>query len=499
MVSFNNIPSTLRVPLFYAEMDNSAANIAQFSQRALLIGQKLAAGSAVTGSAMLVSRTSEAEALFGRGSMLARMHAAWRANDPFGEIWCIAVADPAGAAAAGSISVAGPASAAGTLSLYIAGQRIQVAVAANDAASAIATAIANAVNAASDLPITAAVDGTVNTKVNLTARWVGATGNDITVMLNYRGTAGGEATPAGVTLTIAAMAGGTGAPDLAPAITAMGDEEYDFITLPYSDSASLDALKTEMNDTAGRWSYARQVYGHVYSALRGTLSALVSAGSARNDQHASLAGFETEVPNPAWEYAAAYAARNAVFLRADPARPTQTGELTGILPAPAGKRFLMTERQSLLTNGVASSYYAGSAMRVERAITTYQKNASGQADTSYLDSETLHTSAYVLRSLRAAITSKYARHKLANDGTRYGAGQAIVTPSVVRGEMMASYAALEDQGIVENAQLFAKYLVVERDATNPNRLNVLFPPDYVNQLRVFAVLAQFRLNYPATA
>lgn len=30
---------------------------------------------------------------------------------------------------------------------------------------------------------------------------------------------------------------------------------------------------------------------------------------------------------------------------------------------------------------------------------------------------------------------------------------------------------------------------------NPNRLDVLFPPDYVNQLRVFAVLNQFRLQY----
>ncbi|WP_342230296.1 hypothetical protein, partial [Yersinia enterocolitica] len=29
----------------------------------------------------------------------------------------------------------------------------------------------------------------------------------------------------------------------------------------------------------------------------------------------------------------------------------------------------------------------------------------------------------------------------------------------------------------------------------PNRLDVLFPPDYVNQLRVFAVLNQFRLQY----
>ena len=32
---------------------------------------------------------------------------------------------------------------------------------------------------------------------------------------------------------------------------------------------------TEMNDTSGRWSYARQLYGHVYTAKIGTLSELV--------------------------------------------------------------------------------------------------------------------------------------------------------------------------------------------------------------------------------
>lgn len=50
-------------------------------------------------------------------------------------------------------------------------------------------------------------------------------------------------------------------------------------------------------------------------------------------------------------------------------------------------------------------------------------------------------------------------------------------------------------GICENRDLFKKYLIVERNADNPNRLDVLFPPDYVNQLRVFALLNQFRLQY----
>jgi phage tail sheath gpL-like len=48
---------------------------------------------------------------------------------------------------------------------------------------------------------------------------------------------------------------------------------------------------------------------------------------------------------------------------------------------------------------------------------------------------------------------------------------------------------------VENGKAFKENLVVERDPNDPNRINVLYPPDLVNQLRIFAVLAQFRLQY----
>jgi phage tail sheath gpL-like len=52
---------------------------------------------------------------------------------------------------------------------------------------------------------------------------------------------------------------------------------------------------------------------------------------------------------------------------------------------------------------------------------------------------------------------------------------------------------------VENAELFAEHLVVERDSQDPSRVNVLFPPDYINGLRVFALLNQFRLQYDDAA
>ena len=493
-VSFNYIPANVRVPLFYAEMDNTQAGYFTQNKRALLIGQKLSAGSQAVNTAIIVSTTAQAIALFGQGSMLARMHAAYRLQDPFGEVWCIAVADAGGGVAAtGTITVTGSATGAGSIALYIAGQKLSIAVSAADTPTIIAAAINTAINAAADLPVTSTVAVGV---VTLTCRWKGATGNDITVLDSFRGYSGGESLPAGISIAYVAMASGATNPTLAGnAITAMGDDEYDYVIHPYNDSTSLDTFATEYNDSVGRWSWSRQVYGHVYTALRGALAALITAGGLRNDPHQSIAAIDVDCPTPNWEYAASYGGANAVCLNSDVARPTQTTVLTGVLAPRAGKRFLLTERQSLLNYGIATSSVSGGLLRVERAITTYQKNALSQADASYLDSETLHQLTEITRRLRNRITSKYPRHKLASDGTRFGAGQAIVTPSVIRGEIIAEYADMELSGLVENAALFKKYLIVERDISNPNRLNVLLPPDLVNQLRIFALLNQFRLQY----
>lgn len=497
-VSFNTIPADNRVPLFYAEMDNSAANTAQDSAPSLLIGMALPESDMPLNQLMIMPSKDLAKKMAGRGSQLARMVEAYRQVDPFGELWVIAVPDN-GEVASGTITITGTATDAGTVNLYVGTRKVQVTVATGDTGDQVAQAMLSIINNNPDLPVTAEYQttsaGEVQGTVILSAVNSGPVGNNIPLTLNYYGTASGEEIPAGLSIQTGKMSGGAGDPDLSQAIAAMGDEPFDYIGLPFSDANSLQLMSVEMNDSAGRWSYIRQLYGHVYTAKTGSLSELVAFGDSLNNQHITIAGYEEEVQTCVDELVAYRLARDAVFLRIDPARPTQTGELTGALPAPTGKRFTITEQQSLLTHGIATAYTESGVLRIQRDITTYKTNTYGVADNSYLDSETLHTSAYVLRRLKSIITSKYGRHKLANDGTRFGPGQAIVTPAVIRGELGSTYRQLEREGIVENFDLFQKYLIVERNANDPNRLDVLFPPDYVNQLRVFAVLNQFRLQY----
>jgi len=494
-IPFKNIPSTLRVPLFYAEVDNSQANTSQQPQRALIIGQVTAAAitaGTVPNVPVISQGVSDAASVGGVGSLLHLMTQAYRLNDTFGEVWYLPLADDPGATAAtGSITITTAATTNGTLYLYIGGVRIAQPVLSTQTTSQVASALAATINATSGLPVTASA---ASNAVTLTAINKGPTGNDIDLRLNYLGTRGGEVLPSGLAVSIAAMGSGATAPSLTTALGNLSNMTFDFLVSPYTDATSLDALKTLLNDTTGRWSWSTQLYGHFFAAARGTVGALTTLGTGRNDQHGTIMGFN-DSPTPNWIWAAAVAGAAAVSLRADPATPLQTVAIQGVLAPPLQSRFLLTDRNVLLYDGI-STFSVGDdgTVFIENLITTYQKNAFGAADNSYLEVETMFTLAFVLRALKTVVTSKYARVKLAANGTRYAPGSNVVTPNVIRADLIAAYRTLEDAGLVQNGDAFKQALVVTQNASNPNRVDVLFPATLIAQVRVFALLAQFRLQ-----
>jgi phage tail sheath gpL-like len=230
----------------------------------------------------------------------------------------------------------------------------------------------------------------------------------------------------------------------------------------------------------------------------GDLNQLVTFGRTRNDPHASVLGF-AQSPTVSWRRAAALSAQAATSLRIDPARPLQTLTMVGVTPPRRGYRFGIGESNTLLYNGVATEMESGGAAAIQRCVTTYRVNAWNQPDPSWLDIQTPATLAYIIRFLRLRILQKFPRHKLADDGTPLGLGQATVTPRIIKAELIAAYSELMSVGIVENIDAFKAFLIVERDPNDPNRVNVLLPPDLVNQLRIFAMLVEFRLQYSPNA
>jgi phage tail sheath gpL-like len=178
----------------------------------------------------------------------------------------------------------------------------------------------------------------------------------------------------------------------------------------------------------------------------------------------------------------------------DPARPRQTLALPGLLPPATDQRFTLSERNILLHDGISTFMVdQGGNVAIERLVTTYQTNAFGVEDISYLDVETMRTLAFLRYSVRTRIALRFPRCKLASDGARFGAGQPIVTPKDIRNELIALFRQWEDAGLAENIDQFKTDLLVERNASDPNRVDALIPPDVVNQFRVFAAAVQFRL------
>ncbi|MGL4859523.1 MAG: phage tail sheath subtilisin-like domain-containing protein [Enterobacteriaceae bacterium] len=487
-VPFRIVPNNLRTPLFAAEVDNSYANTATEVQRTLLIGQKTTAGSTQAGQAVICSSVAKARELCGTGSMLAQMMAAYVANDQAGEVWLLPLEDK-GTAASGLIELTGTAG-YGVISLYIGGERVQLTVVPTDTLQSIARDLAAAIN---DKELTATATAT-DAKITIKARNTGLLGNGIDIRVNLLGTSGGEITPEGLNIKITPMKGGAGAVDLADVLGNLGDRAFDFIITPYTDRAALDAVRNFLSDETGRWSYSQQLYGHAFTALPGSYGQLTAMGITRNDQHMTILGIPASA-SPSWVWAAACVGAAATSLRNDPGRPLQTLPIYGVQAPQLSDRLTMTERNNLLYSGI-SSFVAGDddLPRIENLITTYQKNGHGTPDDSYLQIETLYLLMYVLRALRRVVTSKFGRMKLAADGTRFVPGQAIVTPAIIRAELIAQYRELEYGGYVQDAEGFAKGLIVEKSRENPNRVNVLWTGTLINQLRIFAVLNQFRLQ-----
>jgi phage tail sheath gpL-like len=487
-ISFNNIPQQ-RVPFVAIEVDPSMADqgIPQQLQKVLVLGQSLG-GTAAVNQLCQINTGNDAQMAFSQGSMLCEMFLALKAADTTLETWAVPLADnPAGTAAAGSTLFTGPATAAGTLNCYIAGKLNQAAVTSAMTAAQLATAHVAAVTADGTMPVTAAVDGANPSKVNYTCKWKGLTGNDIDIRFNYQI---GDAFPAGIGATVTPMSGGTANPDLTPVIVAMASVQWHAIITPYSDATSMATLEAEL---ASRWLPSRQIDGIGFTAFRGTNSTTGTYGATRNSFLMDCIGTNI-VPNPPYIWAAVNGIVSAAALAIDPARQLKTLPLTGLLPPAMGVAWDGPERNVLLYDGITTyTVDSGGTCRIDRGISMNQTNSSGIASDAFLDITTPALISYLRFSLIDRITSKYPRHKLADNGTKFGEGQPIVTPNILTAEQLCLAREWEDAGLVEDVDQFKADLVVERDPNNSNRVNALIPPNLINNFIQFAGLLQFRL------
>lgn len=508
MVDFPTLPSNLRVPLAFVEVDMSLAASGGLSvSRSCIVGQRLSGGTVAEGVPTRIRSGSEADEYFGAGSLLARACRAYLLNDAWAELWGIALDDASGSVAAqGRITVSGTATESGVISLWIAGMRLAVPVEAGATATEVAAAIVAAVADNPQLPVTAANSSGV---VTFTARNKGTLGNAIDLRWNYRGALGGEVLPAGITLALTARMGGTTAgatdPDVGTAITAMADVAYDFVASPYHDADNLAAWEVEFDGLTGRWSWSRPIYGGVFSARAGTVGARETWGLAQNDPHHYVLGYHGDVvsggvhvgsPTPVWEVGAAWMGCIAAPLREDPSTPVMGRRVRGVYAPPEALADTIQERNTMLYSGISTgTANSRGELYTEKVISTYQVNALDAPDDSWLDVQTAYTVARMNGELRSKLRADFLNFKLVDVGTPIAAGQRLVSTLGLKAWCVSQYLGFQRRGWVENLEAFQEHLVVQRNADNPRRIDLVFPPDLTNPLDVFGVLMQPRLQY----
>ncbi len=282
--------------------------------------------------------------------------------------------------------------------------------------------------------------------------------------------------------------------DTMSALAALGDVQYHHIVCALNDETTIRDLG-EFLET--RYNALNQIPGVAYVPKQGTHAELITLANQSNCALISFMPVNAlgDSSNTVLSDAAAigaWAGQIAPSLANDPCRPLQTLTMSGVYSI-ATTEFDWTERNLLLHEGMGTYVVTSTKeVQVERAVTAYTENDAGVADNSYLDIMTPATAMYFRQKQRSRILSKYSRYKVAKDGTRFAPGQAIVTPSMIKTELLALYKELEYDGIVQDFDGYKSALIVELDDSNKQRINYQDSPQFVNGLMIVGGKIQFR-------
>lgn len=463
------------IPGIFLQFSNAlAVGTPQVPHRAVVVGTQLAAGSVDENVPKQILSGAQAEGYWGQGSMIAEMAKAFLAQlGGKTELWGVGVDEEAGgAASAGGFAVSGTATASGTLSLLIAGTRIRVPVLKDQSA---ATVIDNAVAAIDDVPTLPvdASDGT--TDIDLTCKWKGESGNSIDLRLDPNGTV-----PAGLTVTVTAMADGATDPEIDSALAALGDAKYDTVAVGYVDTTNIEHVDVWLAD---RWGPLVQKEGEAFVASTGSFSDLTTLAGSLNTKFVVVIG-PGDCPTPQWVIAAAAAGADAILTKRQPNAPRNGIVLQGVQPPALEDRFSDDQRDTLLRNGISTAIGTpNNSLMLERLLTTYTQDDLGFPDASYSELAVMR----VLGRMRYDLQvwrSRFSSWVVSSDESQANLPE-VMTPKRMRGFLTGVYQTWMSDKFCQDLAFFQENLIVEV-AENKTDFNVFIPVKLVYPLNAIA-------------
>lgn len=400
-------------------------------------------------------------------------------------------------AAAGGITITGDATANGSGKIYIGGKKCEFSVSKGDTAAVIMDNIAAAINSVLEMPVTAEVTTTAGdpsvTKVTLTAKWKGESGNGIKIVM--------DANLTGATVTLIDFSGGTTDPSttLSSAFAKMGGVWYTCLlnTWNYNDTTILDLFKAE-----GERRWGVMVKQPCFSIVGCTdnFATRTATTDVRKDDYINALGVSVGSPELPLSIAARYAFFALETFDKNPAQDVKD-TLTGLLAGSEEEQEEYTVRNNAQNKGSSTNVRLagknGCAV-MNDFITMYHPDTEGKYPSKkyVVDIVKLQNICYNVRLIMEQDDLKGP--PLVADGDVVTNPKAV-QPKVIVGYFYNLADSLVKNAIITDAAYTKKNMTVAIDDENPKRLNTTFPVKLSGNIEVSSNDIYFAFNTGSAA
>jgi len=464
--------------------DRRAGGVLFLPQRLAIIGQGASAAVYSNVKAQVTSAL-EAATLYGFGSPihLAMLQLKPANGDGVGTIpvTIYALDDAAGSvAAAGALTPSGAVTKAGEFRVKINNiLSASFSVAVGDSVATIVTAATAAIAAELNLPMLA-TDST--TKVDLTAKWKGISGNDLQVEVQ-------GPTDTGVTWAVVQPAGGLVNPDVQPALDQVGNvwETMILNCLNISDTTALDAYS---NFGEGRWGALIRkplvVMSGNNEVSRATATTLTDSRKTDRVNVQLVAPGSNDLP---FVIAARQLARIAVLANNNPPHDYGSQQATGLIPGADGSQWDYADRDAAVKAGSSTIEVRDGVVNISDVVTMY------------------HPTGDPLPAYRYVVDIVRLQNVIFNLDLEFGSSEwdgaplipdadPTVNPLAKKPKTARAAAGLITdslglEAIISDAATTKANTLAEIDAGNPKRLNMVVPVQLSGNTNIKSIDLEF--------
>lgn len=293
-------------------------------------------------------------------------------------------------------------------------------------------------------------------------------------------------------ITLAAPASITaGVPDLSAIFTAAADRQFDFVVMPWTDSATLAAINAE-SDRRAAPLIARP--WQMISARFDTFAALSTLAAAQNSRYMTIFGLPSSAGHDALPAVlGALAGTSIAALASDPG-----GALLGVSVAAAPKlgAWDWTSANSLLAAGISTvSVNAAGEVSLQRVVTMNKTNTLGTNIATWKEINAVTLRILIERRIRDETNIQFLsqRYKLAASSSEFSAGVKVMTPDMYCGFLLSLYrdTFCGQLGWCQGISAYAGTLKANINADSKFRLDFSHEPTLVGQFLVAAGVAAF--------